>query len=105
MGGAALYPAVYGRAGARHSRPEHIPGSLHGLQIAVPRWSPDASKIAFIGGLMSDQGATGGDIYLLSAKGRAERLDPGRGQERGLDSLARRRPTSIIGLVEQVRSG
>jgi dipeptidyl aminopeptidase/acylaminoacyl peptidase len=49
--------------------PEHSPGPLHGLQMAVPRWSPDGRKIAFIGGLMSDQGATGGDIYLLSATG------------------------------------
>jgi dipeptidyl aminopeptidase/acylaminoacyl peptidase len=49
--------------------PEHSPGPLHGLQIAVPRWSPDGRKIAFIGGLMSDQGATGGDIYLISATG------------------------------------
>ncbi len=44
-------------------------GSLHGLQIALPRWSPDASRIAFIGGLMSDQGATGGDIYAVSTSG------------------------------------
>ena len=44
-------------------------GSLHGLQIALPRWSPDASRIAFIGGLMSDQGATGGDIYAVPAGG------------------------------------
>ncbi len=51
--------------------PEHIPGPLHGLQIAVPRWSPDGQQIAFIGGLMSDQGATGGDIYLVSAGGGA----------------------------------
>ena len=49
--------------------PEHTPGPLHGLQIAVPRWSPDGRQIAFIGGLMSDQGATGGDIYLISATG------------------------------------
>jgi dipeptidyl aminopeptidase/acylaminoacyl peptidase len=57
--------------------PEHAPGSLHGLQIAVPRWSPDGSKIAFIGGLMSDQGATGGDIYMVSAKGgEAKDLTP-----------------------------
>ena len=28
-------------------------------------------EIAFIGGLMSDQGATGGDIYLISAAGGA----------------------------------
>ncbi|WP_447731319.1 S9 family peptidase [Rhodanobacter soli] len=46
-------------------------GSLHGLQIALPRWSPDASRIAFIGGLMSDQGATGGDIYTVAAGGGA----------------------------------
>jgi dipeptidyl aminopeptidase/acylaminoacyl peptidase len=51
--------------------PEHAPGSLHGLQIAVPRWSPDGQEIAFIGGLMSDQGATGGDIYLISTAGGA----------------------------------
>jgi dipeptidyl aminopeptidase/acylaminoacyl peptidase len=51
--------------------PEHTPGPLHGLQIAVPRWSPDGQQIAFIGGLMSDQGATGGDIYLISAAGGA----------------------------------
>jgi dipeptidyl aminopeptidase/acylaminoacyl peptidase len=49
--------------------PEHTPGPLHGLQIAVPRWSPDGLQIAFIGGLMSDQGPTGGDIYLISATG------------------------------------
>jgi dipeptidyl aminopeptidase/acylaminoacyl peptidase len=46
-----------------------IAGPLHGLQIAVPRWSPDGTRIAFIGGLMSDQGATGGDVYLLPATG------------------------------------
>ena len=49
--------------------PEHTPGAMHGLQMAVPRWSPDGQEIAFIGGLMSDQGATGGDIYLLPATG------------------------------------
>ncbi|SEC19126.1 S9 family peptidase [Terriglobus roseus] len=44
-------------------------GSLHGLQIAVPRYSPDGRNIAFIGGLMSDQGSTGGDIYLMGSDG------------------------------------
>ena len=53
-------------------------GSLHGLQIALPRWSPDGARIAFIGGLMSDQGATGGDIYAVPAAGGALRdLTPG----------------------------
>jgi dipeptidyl aminopeptidase/acylaminoacyl peptidase len=44
-------------------------GPLHALQIAEPRWSPDGSRIAFIGGLMSDQGQTGGDVYLIPATG------------------------------------
>ncbi|HET6724582.1 MAG TPA: S9 family peptidase [Gammaproteobacteria bacterium] len=51
--------------------PNTVHGSLHGLQIALPRFSPDGSRIAFIGGLMSDQGATGGDIYVVSANGGA----------------------------------
>jgi dienelactone hydrolase len=57
--------------------PEQTPGALHGLQIAVPRWSPDGQQIAFIGGLMSDQGATGGDIYLApAAGGEAKNITP-----------------------------
>jgi dipeptidyl aminopeptidase/acylaminoacyl peptidase len=46
-----------------------VPGPLHGLQIAVPRWSPDGSRIAFIGGLMSDQGSTGGDLWTVPSTG------------------------------------
>ena len=49
--------------------PVAIAGPLHGLQIAVPRWSPDGKCIAFIGGLMSDQGATGGDVWIVAARG------------------------------------
>jgi dipeptidyl aminopeptidase/acylaminoacyl peptidase len=56
-----------------------VSGSLHGLQIAVPRWSPDGSRIAFIGGLMSDQGSTGGDVYLIpSTGGEPKDVTPGR---------------------------
>ena len=32
------------------------------FQIAVPRWSPDGKSIAFIQGLMSDEGFHGGDF-------------------------------------------
>ena len=46
-----------------------ISGPLHGLQIAVPRFSPDGKQIAFIGGLMSDQGSTGGDLYTIPVSG------------------------------------
>ena len=59
--------------------PAEVAGALHGLQIAVPRWSPDGKQIAFIGGLMSDQGSTGGDVWLVPASGGAPRnLTPGR---------------------------
>ena len=54
-------------------------GPLHGLQIAVPRWSPDGSKIGFIAGLMSDQGSTGGDIYVAPSNGGDPKdVTPGR---------------------------
>jgi dipeptidyl aminopeptidase/acylaminoacyl peptidase len=49
--------------------PAEADGPLHGLQIAVPRWSPDGKAIAFIGGLMSDQGSTGGDVWILPSSG------------------------------------
>jgi dipeptidyl aminopeptidase/acylaminoacyl peptidase len=59
--------------------PETVTGPLHGLQIAVPRWSPDGKSIAFIGGLMSDQGSTGGDVWIVSADGgRPRDLTAGR---------------------------
>ena len=38
-------------------------------QIAEPRWSPDGMSIAFIEGLMSDEGSTGGDIFVVPAGG------------------------------------
>jgi dipeptidyl aminopeptidase/acylaminoacyl peptidase len=54
-------------------------GPLHGLQVAVPRWSPDGKVIAFIGGLMSDQGVTGGDLWIISAaSGAPHNLTPQR---------------------------
>jgi Tol biopolymer transport system component len=40
-----------------------------GIQISQPRWSPDGQKIAFIGGLMSDEAIVGGDIYSVPAEG------------------------------------
>src|SRR5438477_699073 len=40
------------------------------FQVAVPRWSPDGKSIAFIEGLMSDEGFHGGDLFIMSADGR-----------------------------------
>jgi dipeptidyl aminopeptidase/acylaminoacyl peptidase len=48
------------------------------FQIACPRWSPDGKSIAFISGLMSDEGFIGGDIFVAPASGGAARnLTPG----------------------------
>ena len=41
------------------------------VQIASPRWSGDGTRIAYIGGLMSDEGLTGGDVYVMPAPGGA----------------------------------
>src|SRR5580698_10088675 len=43
------------------------------LQAANVRWSPDGKTSAFIGGLMSDEGVIGGDIYAVPAEGGAAR--------------------------------
>lgn len=46
-----VQPAQAGAAGITLVDPSTArSGSLHGLQIALPRWSPDGSRIAFIGG-------------------------------------------------------
>ena len=48
------------------------------LQMNAPRVSPDGRSVAFIGGLMSDFGSVGGDIYTVSIGGGEPRnLTPG----------------------------
>jgi dipeptidyl aminopeptidase/acylaminoacyl peptidase len=48
-------------------------------QIAVPRWSPDGKSIAYIGGIMSDEGSTGGDVFVVPADGgAAKNITPNR---------------------------
>jgi dipeptidyl aminopeptidase/acylaminoacyl peptidase len=50
------------------------------MQLANPRFSPDGKEIAFIGGIMSDESSTGGDIYTIPASGGVDphNLTPGR---------------------------
>ena len=48
------------------------------LQIAVPRWSPNGKNVAFISGIMSDEGSTGGDIFVIPGTGGAPKnVTPG----------------------------
>ena len=47
-------------------------------QIAEPQWSHDGKSVLFIGGIMSDEGSTGGELYQVPAEGGAARsLTPG----------------------------
>ena len=39
------------------------------MQIGTPKWSPDGKSVAFIAGLMSDEGSIGGDIYEVPVTG------------------------------------
>ena len=66
---AKLYTQELGAEPKAIFAPAEAQGGMHGLQMAVPRWSPDGKHIAFIGGLMSDQGSTGGDVWLISSEG------------------------------------
>jgi dipeptidyl aminopeptidase/acylaminoacyl peptidase len=42
-------------------------------QIAEPHVSPDGKSVAFIEGIMSDEGLTGGDVYVVPLSGGAAR--------------------------------
>lgn len=47
-------------------------------QIAEPQISPDGKSVAFIEGIMSDEGLTGGEVYVVPiAGGAARNLTPG----------------------------
>ena len=69
------------------------------MQMNFPRVSPDGHKIAFIGGLMSDFGSVGGDIYLVDTSGgQAVNLTPG--YQGSFTSLTWRGKNLVVGLVE-----
>jgi dipeptidyl aminopeptidase/acylaminoacyl peptidase len=51
------------------AQPQSIFKSTPAVQIATPKWSPDGQSVAFIGGIMSDEGSVGGDIYTIPTSG------------------------------------
>jgi len=65
------------------------------LQIAVPRWSPDGKSIAFIEGLMSDEGFHGGDLFTIAADGR-DLTNHTRGRKSSVSSLFWLTPDRIL---------
>ncbi len=73
------------------------------LQVAVPRWSPDGKSVAFIEGLMSDEGFHGGDLFTIAADGSGlTNRAPDR--ETSVSSLFWRAPERIL-ITEYVGGG
>src|SRR5438046_5506849 len=73
------------------------------LQLAVPRWSPDGKSVAFIEGLMSDEGFHGGDLFTISVNGR-DLLNRTRGHKGSVSSLFWQTPDRIL-LTETIGGG
>jgi dipeptidyl aminopeptidase/acylaminoacyl peptidase len=73
------------------------------LQVAVPRWSPDGKSIAFIEGLMSDEGSHGGDLFTLSASGR-DLVNRTKGRKSSVSSLFWPAPDRVL-VTEYVGGG
>ena len=65
-------------------------------QIAIPRWSPDGKQIAFVGGLMSDEGFVGGDLFSIPAGASAEPSNLTAGRRSSVTSLQWQRPDRLL---------
>ena len=61
------------RVAATGGMPETIFVPQGHKQLAMPRWSPDGSRIAFISCLWSDRGVIAGDLLVANADGGAAR--------------------------------
>ena len=73
------------------------------LQLAVPRWSPDGKSIAFIEGLMSDEGFYGGDLFTISTSGR-DVTNRTKGRNGSVNAIFWQSPDRIL-LTEYVGGG
>lgn len=75
-----------------------------GVQMNMPRVSPDGTSVAFIGGLMSDFGSIGGDIYVVPVAGGTPR-DITTNYPATFTSLAWRGTRLIAGVVQGGSTG
>jgi dipeptidyl aminopeptidase/acylaminoacyl peptidase len=73
------------------------------LEVAVPRWSPDGKSIAFIEGLMSDEGFHGGDLFTITAGGR-DLVNRTPGRKTSVNSFFWQVPDRIL-LIEYLGGG
>ncbi len=79
--------------------------SIHkpSLQVAVPRWAPDGKSVAFIEGIMSDEGFHGGDLFTISATGQSL-TNRTQGRKSSISSVFWQTPDRIV-LTEYVGGG
>src|SRR5207253_598919 len=73
------------------------------LQVAVPRWSPDGKSVAFIEGLMSDEGFHGGDLFTIATDGGGL-INRAPGRKTSVSSLFWHAPERIL-ITEYVGGG
>ena len=73
------------------------------FQVAVPRWSPDGKSIAFIEGIMSDEGFYGGDLFTITTDDR-DVVNRTRNRKASVNSFFWQTPDRIL-LVEYVGGG
>ncbi len=63
------YRARLARVSVNGGEPKNLFKPPANRQLAMPRWSPDGSAVAFISCLWSDRGVVAGDLTLLTVKG------------------------------------
>jgi dipeptidyl aminopeptidase/acylaminoacyl peptidase len=73
------------------------------LQVALPHWSPDGKSIAFIEGIMSDEGFHGGDLFTVNADGR-DVVNRTEGRKSSVNSFFWQMPDRLL-LVEYLGGG
>ena len=100
--------ALHDLGGVRRGPSGHKPE----LQIANPRWSPDGKQIAFIGGIMSDEGSDWRRYLCRARDGRRRTSQPDTGPQElaelaalasfRKDSFHRRRSTAAPPLPRSI---
>ncbi len=73
------------------------------LQVATPRWSPDGKSVAFVEGLMSDEGNHGGYLFTISSTGQNP-TNRTQGRKTSVSSFFWQTPDRIL-LTEYVGGG
>ena len=75
------------------------------LQMNMPRVSPDGKSVAFIGGLMSDFGSIGGDVYVVPLLGGGAPRNVTPGYKATFNAIEWRGGKIVAGLIQSGSEG